>query len=128
MSTASRRSPERHCTPRSIPPRFVFGSLPNSTILARIPTNQKVYTTFTRGVRATRYRSIVMYARIFKKAGEERRFTITNAGELGWEVREEQGSRIVWRRRYTDWHRVERARMSFATQALALTSEGWKES
>jgi hypothetical protein len=69
-----------------------------------------------------------MYARIFKKAGEERRFTITNAGELGWEVREEQGSRVVWRRRYTDWHRVERARMSFASQALALASEGWKES
>jgi len=69
-----------------------------------------------------------MYARIFKKAGEERRFTITNTGETGWEVREEQGSRVVWRRCYTDWHRVERARMSFASQALALASEGWQES
>jgi hypothetical protein len=69
-----------------------------------------------------------MYARIFKRAGETRRFTITDAGESGWEVREEQGSRVVWRRSYTDWHRVERARMSFATQALALASEGWKES
>jgi hypothetical protein len=69
-----------------------------------------------------------MYARIFRKAGEERRFTITNAGELGWEVREERGSRVIWRRRYTDWHRVERARMSFASQAVELANAGWKES
>jgi hypothetical protein len=69
-----------------------------------------------------------MYARVFQKAGETRRFTISDAGDAGWEVREEQGSRVIWRRRYTDWHRVERARMSFATQALELTSAGWKES
>ena len=69
-----------------------------------------------------------MYARVFKKAGEIRRFTITDAGNAGWEVREEEGSRVIWRRRYNDWHRVERARMSFATQALELAASGWKES
>ena len=69
-----------------------------------------------------------MYARVFHRAGEIRRFTITDAGTAGWEVREEEGSRIVWRRRYTDWHRVERARMSFATQAIQLAASGWKES
>ena len=69
-----------------------------------------------------------MYARVFQRAGETRRFTISDAGDAGWEVREEQGSDVIWRRRYTDWHRVERARMSFATQALELASAGWKES
>ena len=69
-----------------------------------------------------------MYARVFKRAGETRRFTISDAGGVGWEVREEQDSRVIWRRRYTDWHRVERARMSFTVQALELASAGWKES
>ena len=69
-----------------------------------------------------------MYARVFRKAGEVHRFTITDAGGTGWEVREEQGSEVIWRRRYTDWHRVERARMSFATQAMQLAKAGWTES
>jgi hypothetical protein len=69
-----------------------------------------------------------MYARVFQRAGQTRRFTITDAGTSGWEVREEEGSRVIWRRRYTDWHRVERARMSFATQAVQLAASGWKES
>ena len=46
----------------------------------------------------------------------------------GWEVREEQDSQIVWSIRYTDWHRVERARMTFAREAATLASAGWKES
>ena len=69
-----------------------------------------------------------MYARVFKKVGEIRRFSITHAGVAGWEVKEEEGSRVIWRRRYDDWHRVERARMSFATHAMELAASGWKES
>ena len=69
-----------------------------------------------------------MYARIFRKADQTRRFTITTADVSGWEVREEQDSRVIWSVRYTDWHRVERARMVFATQALRLEHAGWKES
>jgi len=68
-----------------------------------------------------------MYARMFKKAGQTRRFTITDAGKSGWEVREEQDSQVVRTTRYTDWHRVERARMTFAIEAATLTSAGWKE-
>lgn len=60
-----------------------------------------------------------MYARIFKRAGETRRFTISDAGDAGWEVREEQDSRVIWRRRYTDWHRVERAMQVFEMSAKA---------
>jgi len=51
-----------------------------------------------------------MYLRMFKKAGQTKRFTITDASSLGWEVREEQDSQVVWSIRYTDWHRVERGR------------------
>jgi hypothetical protein len=69
-----------------------------------------------------------MYARIFRKANQTRRFTITNAGGTGWEVREEQDSQVISSHRYTDWHRVERARMAFASQALNLQLSGWKES
>jgi hypothetical protein len=69
-----------------------------------------------------------MYARIFRKADQTRRFTITDAGGSGWEVREEQDSRVIRSKRYTDWHRVERARMAFATLAASLEDSGWRES
>jgi hypothetical protein len=69
-----------------------------------------------------------MYRRMFQKAGQTKRFTITDAGSSGWEVREEQDSHVVWSTSYTDWHRVERARMTFAREAADLASSGWKES
>jgi hypothetical protein len=69
-----------------------------------------------------------MYARKFEKGGLTRRFVITIAGSAGWEVREEQNSLVVRQARYTDWHRVERARMAFAREAATLASSGWKES
>lgn len=69
-----------------------------------------------------------MYHRTFKKAGQTKRFSITDAGTLGWEVQEEQDSEVVWRTRYNDWHRVERARMTFAREAASLANAGWKES
>ena len=36
-----------------------------------------------------------MYARIFRKADQTRRFTITNAERTGWEVRDEQDSQVI---------------------------------
>jgi hypothetical protein len=69
-----------------------------------------------------------MYKRTFRKAEQTWRFVITNSNGFGWEVREEQDSHVISRVRYTDWHRVERARMAFAAHALALQSSGWKES
>ena len=73
------------------------------------------------------YRSILMYARLFRRAGETRRFLITTAENNGWEVREEQDTRIIRSVRYTDWHRVERARMNFARIAQMLEMSGWTE-
>lgn len=69
-----------------------------------------------------------MYKRTFRKADQTHRFVITNTDGFGWEVRVEQDARVISRVRYTDWHRVERARMDFADQALDLESSGWKES
>ena len=69
-----------------------------------------------------------MYKRTFRKANQTHRFVITNTGGSGWEVREEQNSRVISSVRYTDWHRVERARMAFANQALNLQLSGWQES
>jgi hypothetical protein len=68
-----------------------------------------------------------MYARLFRKAEQTRRFTISDLGGAGWEVRDEQNNRVIWSMRYTDWHRVERARMAFARQAMTLEDAGWTE-
>ena len=69
-----------------------------------------------------------MYARVFRKANQIRRFTITSAENEGWEVREEQNSQVIRSVRITDWHRVERARMHFAREAQTLEHAGWVES
>jgi hypothetical protein len=69
-----------------------------------------------------------MYKRTFRKADQTHRFLITISDNAGWEVREEQDSHVISSARYTDWHRVERARMAFANQALSLQLSGWKES
>jgi hypothetical protein len=45
----------------------------------------------------------------------------------GWEVRDEQDSRVIRWVRYSDWHRVERARMAFALEAALLEESGWDE-
>jgi hypothetical protein len=68
-----------------------------------------------------------MYKRTFRKADQTHRFVITNTDGFGWEVREEQDSQVISRARYNDWHRVERARMTYDTQALNLQLSGWKE-
>jgi hypothetical protein len=68
-----------------------------------------------------------MYARTFRKAEQERRFTIVDAGTAGWEVRHEHDDRVVKRIVYDDWHRVERARMTFSQESDRLRDEGWDE-
>ena len=73
------------------------------------------------------YRSQRMYARLFKKATQTRRFTVTDSGSAGWEVREEQDTRVVRSVCYDDWHRVERAILNFAREAVALRANGWIE-
>ena len=77
--------------------------------------------------RSTDLAFLHMYSRSFQKASHIRKFTITSTGASGWEVRDEQDSRVIRWVRYRDWHRVERARMAFALEAALLEESGWNE-
>lgn len=66
-----------------------------------------------------------MYLRQLTNAQQTRRFTIQKLAAAGWQIRVEHDSRIVWTACYTDWHRVERARMVFAREAAQLEGDGW---
>jgi hypothetical protein len=66
-----------------------------------------------------------MYARVLRRAAHIRRFTITATSSSGWEVRDEEDARIITSRLYDDWHRVERARLSFDAAEATLRGAGW---
>jgi len=68
-----------------------------------------------------------MFAKELTQAGHTRRFTISEAGKVGWEVRVEQDSEVVHRVCYTDWHRVERAVLRMSMQVSELEESGWRE-
>jgi hypothetical protein len=67
-----------------------------------------------------------MFAKELQYEGHTRRFSISEIGPAGWEVREEQDNRVVKRVRYTDWHRVERAITTFTLQIDDLEARGWR--
>ena len=69
-----------------------------------------------------------MYAKILRKAAHVRRFTIRDTGTSGWQVLDEQDTLVVKSVLYDDWHRVERAKASFAIEAAILREAGWVES
>jgi hypothetical protein len=75
-----------------------------------------------------RYTSALMYARLLRKAAHIRRFTIRDTGTSGWQVLDEQDSKVVKSVLYDDWHRVERAKAAFALEASMLREAGWVES
>jgi hypothetical protein len=66
-----------------------------------------------------------MFTKELRQAGHVRRFTISEAPEEGWEVREERDSQLVRKTHYRDWHRVERARMRIDEQVSELEDRGW---
>jgi hypothetical protein len=68
-----------------------------------------------------------MYAKELTQAGHVKRFSISEAGSGGWEVRVEQDSHVVRSVCYTDWHRVERARLMMTLQVSELEENGWRE-
>jgi hypothetical protein len=45
----------------------------------------------------------------------------------GWRVVERADSAVVRETRYTDWHRVERARRAFTIETSSLRAEGWRD-
>ncbi len=66
-----------------------------------------------------------MYEANLSNSGHTRRFQIKPLDAAGWEVREEEDSRLVSARVYNDWHRVERARSAFQIAVLTLKQDGW---
>ena len=69
-----------------------------------------------------------MFAKELRHAGHTKRFTVSEAGTEGWEVRVEQDSQVVRRVCYTDWHRVERAVLMLSLQVSELENSGWRVS
>lgn len=66
-----------------------------------------------------------MFAKELRQAGHIRKFSITERGGDGWEVREIQDDRVLKQICYTDWHRVERALHVFTIQIGDLERQGW---
>ena len=60
-----------------------------------------------------------------RQAGHSRRFSITNLGIAGWEIREEHDDRVLKRVSCRDWHRVERARTVCDLRIARLEDTGW---
>jgi len=57
-----------------------------------------------------------------------RRYSISTAGVLGWEVRMEENDTLRRLDHYDDWHRVERALKLFEREASELAARGWQVS
>ena len=68
-----------------------------------------------------------MFTRELTLAGHVRRFSIREARGHGWEVREEEDSRVVRHAQYQDWHRVERAILAMQRQVSELEARGWRQ-
>jgi hypothetical protein len=62
-----------------------------------------------------------------RNADHTLRYSIRTTTHGGWEVREEQDSKVVRQIHYHDWHRVERARRAFSIKLDSLRAEGWQE-
>jgi hypothetical protein len=71
--------------------------------------------------------SMQMFEKELTHGGHTKRFSVTEAGPEGWDVRVEQDSRVVREKRYTDWHRVERAMLSMDRQVSQLEESGWQK-
>jgi hypothetical protein len=70
---------------------------------------------------------MAMFEKVLTHAGHTTRFTITDAGFEGWDVRVEEDRQVVRNIRYTDWHRVERAMSVMSRQASELEERGWRD-
>ena len=66
-----------------------------------------------------------MFVKELRQAGHTRKFSISERGVTGWEVRDVQDDRVLKQICYTDWHRVERAMNMFNLQIDDLQSRGW---
>jgi hypothetical protein len=66
-----------------------------------------------------------MFVARLQRADRVRRYSVSEAGAAGWEVRFEEDYVVKRLDYYRDWHRVERALASFEREVEELTSRGW---
>ena len=69
----------------------------------------------------------MIFSKLLQSENHTRTFMVADAGERGWEVREEEDSRLVRSTRLHDWHHVENAIMRFAIEVTHLRQTGWTE-
>jgi len=69
-----------------------------------------------------------MFSKTLTQAGHTRRFTVSAPSPTGWEVQVEQDREVVRRKRYSDWHRVERALNAMEREVGELELQGWRPS
>jgi hypothetical protein len=68
-----------------------------------------------------------VFAKTLVRACHVRSFEVACAGDAGWEVSLRADETLVERRRYADWHRVERAITRFLREISKLRHDGWVE-
>ena len=69
----------------------------------------------------------MIFSRRLRSQEHTREFVVDDADERGWEVREEEDSRVIRRTRMHDWHHVENAMTRFALEVTLLQRAGWVE-
>lgn len=69
----------------------------------------------------------MIFSKRLRSQEHTREFVVDDADERGWEVREEEDSRVVKSTRMHDWHHVENAMTRFALEATLLQRAGWVE-
>ena len=71
-------------------------------------------------------KTAALIATTLVRADHVRSFHV-HAALAGWEVFEREDQHVVQQRRYTDWHRLERALMHLRRRIARLLEEGWRE-
>jgi hypothetical protein len=68
-----------------------------------------------------------VFTKTLVRARHVRSFEVAPARDTGWEVSLRSDEAVIERRRYADWHRVERAITRFIAEISELRREGWVE-
>jgi hypothetical protein len=69
----------------------------------------------------------MVFRKTLVRADHLRSFQVQTALPFGWDVSEHADDAVVRHRRYSDWHRVERAVLHFRQQIDDLLAAGWQE-
>lgn len=67
-----------------------------------------------------------MFSKTLTQAGHTRSFLVRAREADGWEVSIEQDDHVIRRKRYSDWHRLERALDAVRREVDALEGQGWR--